>query len=79
MKRVLTLCTLICAFIASVYAQELPKMFAHRGCWSKIVPENSIPAVGRAAQHGYMGIELDVRLTSDGKMVIMHDKWLNRT
>ena len=79
MKRTLTLCTLICAFIASVYAQELPKMFAHRGCWSKIVPENSIPAVGRAAQHGYMGIELDVRLTSDGKMVIMHDKWLNRT
>ena len=79
MKRILTLCTLICTFVACVHAQELPKMFAHRGCWSKIVPENSIPAVGRAAQHGYMGIELDVRLTSDGKMVIMHDKWLNRT
>jgi hypothetical protein len=57
----------------------LPKMFAHRGCWSKIVPENSIPAVGRAARHGYMGIELDVKMTKDGKMVIMHDKWLNRT
>jgi hypothetical protein len=26
-----------------------------------------------------MGIEMDVRLTKDGKMVIMHDKWLNRT
>ena len=60
-------------------AQPLPKMFAHRGCWSKICPENSIPAVGRAAQHGYMGIECDVKMTADGKMVIMHDKTINRT
>lgn len=79
MKRLLTLCSLLFAAAVVAIAQPLPKMFAHRGCWSKIVPENSIPAVGRAAQHGYMGIELDVRLTSDGKMVIMHDKWLNRT
>lgn len=79
MKRLLTLCALICAFVAGVYAQELPKMFAHRGCHSKIVPENSIPAVGRAARHGYMGIECDVKMTKDGKMVIMHDKTLNRT
>ena len=79
MKRLLTLCSLLIAVAVVTTAQPLPKMFAHRGCWSKIVPENSIPAVSRAAQHGYMGIELDVRLTSDGKMVIMHDKWLNRT
>lgn len=60
-------------------AQPLPKMFAHRGCWSKICPENSIPAVERAARHGYMGIECDVKLTKDGKMVLMHDKTINRT
>lgn len=54
-------------------------MFAHRGCWSKIVPENSVPAVARAARHGYKGIECDVKLTKDGKMVIMHDKTINRT
>ena len=60
-------------------AQPLPKMFAHRGCWSKICPENSIPAVERAARHGYMGIECDVKMTSDGKMVLMHDKTINRT
>ncbi len=59
--------------------QPLPKMFAHRGCWSKVCPENSIPAVGRAARHGYMGIECDVKMTADGKMVIMHDKTINRT
>ncbi len=79
MKRLLTLTALIIATAAVSIAQPLPKMFAHRGCWSKIVPENSVPAVGRAAQHGYMGIECDVKLTKDGKMVIMHDKTINRT
>lgn len=77
MRRLFSLCAVLFTMVAT--AQPLPKMFAHRGCWSAIVPENSVPAVGRAARHGYMGIELDVRLTSDGKMVIMHDKWLNRT
>lgn len=70
---------MLCAFVATAFAEPLPKMFAHRGCWSKIVPENSIPAIERAARHGYMGVEMDVKLTKDGKMVIMHDKWLNRT
>ncbi len=71
------LCFVITAFAES--EQPLPQMFAHRGCWSKICPENSLPAVARAAQHGYMGIECDVKMTADGKMVIMHDKTINRT
>jgi hypothetical protein len=83
MKRFLLILASLFCFVAVAEAQgekqPLPKMFAHRGCWSKVVPENSIPAIGRAARHGYMGIELDVKLTKDGKMVIMHDKWLNRT
>ena len=79
MKRLLTLCTLFVAVVATLSAQELPTMYAHRGCWSKVVPENSVPAVTRAARHGYKGIECDVKLTKDGKMVIMHDKTINRT
>ena len=81
MKKLLTLCTLLCFAVVAMAQSEqpLPKMFAHRGCWSKICPENSIPAVGRAARHGYMGIECDVKMTLDGKMVIMHDKTINRT
>ena len=81
MRRLLTLCTMLCVAVIAMAQNEqpLPKMFAHRGCWSKICPENSIPAVERAARHGYMGIECDVRLTADGKMVIMHDKTINRT
>ena len=81
MKRLLTLCAMLCIAAVAMAQSEppLPKMFAHRGCWSKICPENSIPAVERAARHGYMGIECDVKMTSDGKMVLMHDKTINRT
>ena len=80
MKRLLTLISTLCVVTMAVAQSDaLPKMFAHRGCWSKICPENSIPAVARAAQHGYMGIECDVKMTADGKMVIMHDKTINRT
>ena len=81
MKRLLSLCAMLCiAAVAMAQSEQpLPKMFAHRGCWSKICPENSIPAVERAARHGYMGIECDVKMTSDGKMVLMHDKTINRT
>ena len=72
---------MLCIAVATMAQSEqpLPKMFAHRGCWSKICPENSLPAVARAARHGYLGIECDVKMTSDGKMVIMHDKTINRT
>ena len=81
MKRLLTLCTMLCCAIVAMAQSEqpLPKMFAHRGCWSKVCPENSLPAVARAARHGYVGIECDVKMTADGKMVIMHDKTINRT
>lgn len=81
MKRLLTLVSALCIIAVAMAQSEqpLPKMFAHRGCWSKVCPENSLPAVARAKQHGYMGIECDVRLTADGKMVIMHDKTINRT
>ena len=80
MKRLLTLISALCiSAMAMAESNALPKMFAHRGCWSQICPENSIFGIARAKQHGYMGIELDVRLTKDGKMVIMHDKTINRT
>ena len=82
MKRFFTFfVALFCIALATQAqsAQPLPKMFAHRGCHSKEVPENSLIGVEMAARHGYMGIECDVKLTKDGKMVIMHDKTINRT
>ena len=56
-----------------------PLLFAHRG-FSGRYPENS-PAAFRAAleQTAADGIESDVHLTKDGKLVIFHHDTVNRT
>ena len=53
--------------------------FAHRGLHSRdlTVPENSLKAFELAAGAGY-GIELDVQLSRDGKVVVFHDADLSR-
>lgn len=51
--------------------------YAHRGLWSEQVPENSMAAFARAVQRGY-GIELDVQLSKDKKVVVFHDDSLKR-
>ena len=53
--------------------------FAHRGLHTRdrAVPENSLEAFRLAARAGY-GIELDVRLTRDGQVVVFHDNDLKR-
>jgi len=53
--------------------------FAHRGLHTEDgkIPENSIAAFNAAADAGY-GIELDVQLSSDGRVVVFHDATLNR-
>ncbi len=53
--------------------------YAHRGLHSRDrqVPENSLPAFREAAKEGY-GIELDVQLSKDGKVVVFHDDTLDR-
>ena len=53
-------------------ARRMPgKFYAHRGLHnlSEGVPENSMAAFRRAAEHGY-GIELDVQLTRDGQVIV---------
>ena len=50
---------------------------AHRGLHNSVAPENSIPAFYRAIEKGYP-IELDVRLTKDNKVVVIHDSNLER-
>lgn len=53
--------------------------FAHRGLHTKdgSAPENSLPAFKAAALLGY-GVELDVHLTLDNKVVVFHDDTLER-
>lgn len=54
------------------------KIWAHRGA-SAYAPENTMEAFELAAKQGADGIELDVQLTLDGEMIVMHDESLART
>ncbi|MBR6045849.1 MAG: glycerophosphodiester phosphodiesterase [Ruminococcus sp.] len=56
---------------------EFGKFIAHRGLHGNGVPENSMLAYQLAIDAG-LPIELDVRLTKDAKVVVHHDKTLNR-
>lgn len=50
---------------------------AHRGLWNAEYPENSLGAFQNAVKYGYP-IEIDVRLSKDGQIVVFHDDTLNR-
>lgn len=54
------------------------KCFAHRGVSSK-APENTMAAFALAVVHHVHGIELDVHLSADGKLVVIHDESTLRT
>ena len=53
-------------------------VFGHRGA-SGLAPENTLASFARAVALGVDGVELDVRLTSDGEVVVLHDERLERT
>ena len=46
---------------------------AHRGAWDPATPQNSLAAFEQAIAEGADGIELDVRRTADGRLVVVHD------
>ena len=50
---------------------------AHRGLHGEGAAENSISAFRRAMEAGF-GVELDVRLSKDGELVVFHDDTLTR-
>ena len=51
---------------------------AHRGD-NKCAPENTVPAFELAASKGAHQIELDVDMSADGRLAIMHDTTVDRT
>ena len=52
---------------------------AHRGGIVPGVPENTLAAYRRAIEKGAQVIEIDLRTTQDGEIVIMHDETVDRT
>ncbi len=55
-----------------------PRIVAHRGA-SREAPENTLAAFQRAWDLGVEAIELDVRVTRDGAVVVIHDPTTTRT
>ncbi|MEQ7156450.1 glycerophosphodiester phosphodiesterase family protein [Brevundimonas aurifodinae] len=51
---------------------------AHRGCWREAA-ENALSAIEACVRMGVDMVELDVRLTRDGALVLMHDDTVDRT
>ena len=54
------------------------KIVGHRGA-SREAPENTRAAFQLAWEQGADGVELDVRMTRDGHVVVIHDETINRT
>jgi len=57
---------------------KAPLVIAHRGA-SKLAPENTMASFRKALELGAGGIELDVHLSRDGHLVVIHDEQLGRT
>ena len=78
---VLLLILLYLYLVAPKNKKEMEKyksvMYAHRGLHNQDRAENSMSAFRAAVEAGY-GIELDVRLSKDGKLVVFHDDTLDR-
>ena len=60
------------------FESSRPLVFAHRG-GGALAPENTIAAFDNGLALGADGLELDVRLSSDGVVVVHHDRLLDRT
>ena len=77
------LISLLITLPVSVDAQRsiktgLPLISAHRGA-SRLAPENTCASFVAAIEAGADFVEIDVRTTSDGQQVIVHDNSLKRT
>ena len=57
---------------------DMPVVMAHRGN-AATAPENTLPAFQQAMDAGADYIELDIRLSKDGELVVLHDSSLYRT
>lgn len=84
MKKPLLTCWLTLAFAAfapfwSLRAEgKAPFHFAHRGGAHEF-EENTLFAFKSSYENGIRGYELDVRMTKDGELVVLHDDSLDRT
>lgn len=93
MRRIYLIITLLLASSLSILANDRAEILrnkilqcdtssvivvAHRGDW-RYAPENSIAAIEHSIAVGVDVVELDLQLTKDSVLIVMHDATLNRT
>lgn len=61
----------------SKFANAEPMSVSHRAAWC-MAPENSLLAIASSIEMGIDVVELDVKLTSDGVVVLSHDETIDR-
>ena len=54
------------------------RLYAHRGASAEL-PENTMPAFERAVELGVDALEMDVQLTRDDQLIVVHDESCART
>lgn len=65
------------AFVAGIVSAEVPQIIAHRG-GSKEQDQNTLAALQNSYAKGVRGFEIDVRLTKDRRIVLMHDDTIEK-
>ena len=67
------------AIVAEIHNPQSKKVLviSHRGDWRNY-PENSIPAIESVIRMGADMVEIDVQLTKDSVLVLMHDRTIDR-
>ncbi len=58
--------------------RPVPLVMGHRGAGDD-APENSLSSIDVALKHGAESIEIDVQLTKDGQVILLHDSTYRRT
>lgn len=59
--------------------EPLPILSAHRGGAGRGLPENCMATFEATVRHGWSMLEIDLRTSKDGVIVLMHDPTLDRT
>ena len=83
MMLIIVFLVLACAFVYLTMPNkfrffDLPVIYCHRGFFdNENIPENSLSAFRKSAEKE-LAVELDVRPTKDGKIVVFHDGNLKR-
>ena len=66
------------SYCLNIYSQNNPQIIAHRGATS-LAPENTLSAFQLALDLGVDFLEMDVRISLDDSLMVIHDSTVNRT